>query len=214
MKKKIILFDVDGTIFNSFPGIAHCLDYASSKINIKIDSKLYKYFVGPPLIDSFKKYANISHNLAEQAVTFFREEYGRCGKNMYDKYEGIIDTIIELKSKGFKIGTATSKPESMAKLMFDEANISEYFDEIVGSKQKFKEDKIDVIQDAINQFGNQNIDDYVLVGDTIFDLEAAERLGMECIIVKYGFGDNELFDKAKYCVDTPRDLLFLLEECD
>lgn len=212
MKKKIILFDVDGTIFNSFPGIAHCIDFALNYMDVKIERKLYKYFVGPPLIDSFKRYAYMDKDSAERAVLLFRKEYARVGKDMYEVYDGIIDAITNLRGKGFKIGTATSKPEEMAKLMFEEAGISKIFDQIVGSKNKFKEDKIDVIRDAVVQFNNANIDDYVLIGDTHFDLEAAKEIGMDCIIVKYGFGDEELFNKSEYCIDNPNDLIYLLEE--
>ncbi len=210
MKKEIILFDVDGTIFDSYPGIKHCIEYALSNLEYSIDNIDFRKFVGPPLKDSFKKYCRMNDELATRAVNLFRKEYKRVGNKMYQCYDGILFTIRELYNKGYKLGVATSKPEEMAKLMFDEAGLSKYFNHIVGADSSGKEDKIDVLKDACKRFAINEMDSCVLIGDTIYDYEACEELGIDCIIVKYGFGDEKLFSKSKNIVEQPREILEIL----
>lgn len=211
MEKKIVLFDVDGTIFNSYPGIRHCAKYAIDKLGFSIEDEKFRLFVGPPLINSFIKYTGMSFEQAFEAVEIFRKEYKRIGNQMFEVYDGVYDCLDKLNLRGKLLGTATSKPEIMADIMFEKVGIKKFFKHIVGSTMDgTKEEKIDIIRDAITRFEEEDINKYVLIGDTIFDYEAAEAIGMDCIIVKYGFGNQKLYEMAKYKVEEPKDILSII----
>ena len=76
MKYQYILFDLDGTITESAPGILNSVRYALKKMGFSIrDEEELLQFIGPPLVDSMKKYYGMNEEQAEQAVVFYREYF-------------------------------------------------------------------------------------------------------------------------------------------
>ena len=68
---KYILFDLDGTLIEPKEGITKCVAYALNKFGIKVKNlDDLTVFIGPPLIDSFMKYYNMSLDDAKLAVKF------------------------------------------------------------------------------------------------------------------------------------------------
>lgn len=211
MIKDIILFDVDGTIIDSYEGIRHCAEHTLNVMNYNMDESYYPLFMGAPLIHSFKNYVNMSDEEAVLATDIYREEYNKIGKFKFKVYDSIIDTIYSLKKKGKILATASSKPEYLVKEMLHHVGIDKYFDYIVGASIKNKENKVDIINDAMKRCKVNEINKYILIGDTIFDLNAANDLQMDCIIVKYGFGTEDVFNKAKNVIRTPIELLDIIK---
>lgn len=211
MKKKIILFDVDGTIINSYAGIRHCAEHTLKIMGYKMDDSYYPLFMGAPLIHSFKDYVNMSEEKAILATEIYRKEYNRIGKFQFNVYDEVEDVINRLKQRGKILATASSKPEYLVTEMLEYSGIAKKFDCIIGATIKNKENKTDIIMDAMRRCGNSNINDYILVGDTIFDLNACNELNMDCIIVKYGFGTEDVFNNAKVVVSSPKELLDIIE---
>ena len=71
-----ILFDLDGTISDSGPGITRSVAYSLKKFGIIIDDiSTLNYFVGPPLKDSFKNNFGFDEEQSEKAVEYYREWY-------------------------------------------------------------------------------------------------------------------------------------------
>lgn len=210
MKKKIVLFDVDGTIIDSFEGIINTLHYVANKMGYEVDKSKHTLFIGPPLTYSFSKYLNMKSEDIPKAIDMYRQEYLRKGRFEFRLYDGVINTLDELRIRGKVISTATSKPEFMTEKIFIHENIIDKFDYILGSKHE-GDSKLDIIKRAMETCCNNNINDYVLIGDTEFDLDAANEIGMDCIIVKEGYGTRETFDRAKYVVNKIEDILNIIE---
>ena len=65
----IILFDLDGTLTDSGPGITRCVQYALASFGIEeTDLEKLNCYVGPPLLESFVKFAGLNREEAEQAI--------------------------------------------------------------------------------------------------------------------------------------------------
>ena len=115
MKFKYILFDLDGTITESGPGIMNSVAYALEKMGYEEkDREKLKRFIGPPLTDSMMKYYGMSEEDAAKAVRYYREYYTEKGIFENSVYDGFDESIKRLKEQGLILAVATSKPEPFA----------------------------------------------------------------------------------------------------
>ena len=116
MKFKYILFDLDGTITESGPGIMNSVAYALEKMGYEEkDREKLKRFIGPPLTDSMMKYYGMSEEDAAKAVRYYREYYAEKGIFENSVYDGFDESIKRLKEQGLILAVATSKPEPFAR---------------------------------------------------------------------------------------------------
>ncbi|MBQ7795012.1 MAG: HAD family hydrolase [Lachnospiraceae bacterium] len=214
MKKAHLLFDLDGTLTDSMPGITRAVQYALRHYGIEVeDLNVLKPFVGPPLQDSFKEYYNFSEKDASDAVLVFREYYNDKGWLQNEPYEGIEHMLKTLKDNGKKLYVATSKPEWMAKRVLDHFQLSDYFEYIGGADDaENREKKDDVIRYVMASCGLEEKESIVMVGDRRHDIEGAHKTGLPAVGVLYGYGDREELEKAgaEWIKETTATLLDLL----
>lgn len=195
-----ILFDLDGTVTNSQEGIKNSVEYALKYFNIKVEDRndLNKY-IGPPLRQSFMKYAGLSEEESRIGMIKYREYYEPYGIFENELYDGITVLLEELKSKNKKIVLATSKPWIYAEIILEHFNIKKYFDFVAGSELNgVRTDKSEVIKYAINRF-NIDAERAVMIGDREHDIIGGTKNRLKTIGVLYGFGSREELEKAGAC---------------
>ncbi len=184
-----VLFDFDGTIADTSPGIKEGLRHTFELNNMPVmsDSEMDR-FIGPPLDDSFVKYCNVERDKAKAMVLQFREHYHVKAIDKFVIYDGLITALQVLRDKGITICVATSKPEPMAIHILKKAGIYDYFDIIRGATLDGKLiKKADIVKNVIN---NEKLleKNALMVGDTEFDIIGAHKNGLPCLWVEYGFG--------------------------
>lgn len=188
---KYILFDLDGTLTESAPGIINSIRYTLDKLGLRpmTDEEL-KRFVGPPLIESFTRYCGLSHEEAEHAVDVYREYFSEKGLFENAVYPGIPECLGALKSAGKKLAVATSKPQVFCERIIKHFGIDGYFDAVVGIPLD-REDmtKAEVIKSAMELLGAVP-EETVMVGDRDYDVFGARENGIPCIGVLYGYGSR------------------------
>lgn len=125
----VLLFDLDGTLTDPGEGITNSVAYALNKFGIKVNdrAKLYN-FIGPPLIDSFMKYYNMSYEDGLKAVEYYREYFGVKGIFENRMFDSIPELLENIKKSGRIISLATSKPEQYAVRILDHFDLTKYFD--------------------------------------------------------------------------------------
>lgn len=193
---KYILFDLDGTITDTKPGICKSVQYALSKFGIiENDIESLTRFIGPPLRVSFPEFYGFSENDTELAVKYYRERYSVTGLFECDVYEGIEDLLKSLKEAGLTILIASSKPTTFINRILEHFNLDKYFDVVVGSQlDGTRDSKIEVIKECLNILSRTQaveISECVMIGDRKFDIDAANELNMPNIGVTYGFGSRD-----------------------
>lgn len=190
---KTILFDLDGTLVNTEEGITKCAQYALEAFGIhEPDAKKLRFFIGPPLVDTFQGKFDMSREDAVAAVAKYRERYLPKGIYECKLYDGVEEILRNLKRKGYRIGVASSKPESSCQTILKYFAIDKYFDEVVGATMDGRiNSKIEVLNEAIRRMQLTNLNDIVLIGDTRFDVLGAKEAGIDCIGVSFGFGTTE-----------------------
>lgn len=206
-----ILFDLDGTLTDSGPGITKAASYALEKMEMGIHSPSdLRYFVGPPLRWSFTK-AGIREDLIEEAIRLYRVYYLDKGKWENSPYAGIAALLDRLKKEGFRLYVATSKPEQLSIEILKRFELDPYFEIIAGATvDHTRENKNDVIRYLLEKTGDTG--KTIMVGDTEFDVKGAADLGISCIGVSWGYGSIENMKKAGAVgiADTPEKLYDLL----
>ena len=185
--KKTILFDLDGTLTDSGEGIINCVIYALEQFGLPIPPRdSLRYFVGPPLHESFVKQGVPAHR-AEEAVAVYRERYVPTGMFENTPYPGVRDLLEQLKAEGHTLYVASSKPEWMCVQILEHFDLAGYFEMICGATMDTsRTNKEAVIQYLIQE--NGKTDNMVMVGDTKFDVIGAKAHGIPCVGVSWGYG--------------------------
>lgn len=208
---RYILFDLDGTLTDSSPGITNSVGYALDKYGITDHPKedLLK-FIGPPLVDSFAKFYGFDEAKSLEAVEFYREYFRDRGIYENSVYDGVIEVLEALKADDRILVLATSKPEEFAVRILEHFDIAKYFNFVAGaSMDGALSKKSDVIAVAMNRAGIEDASTAIMIGDRHHDISGASVNGMESIGVLYGFGSRDELEAAgaTYIASTPADIL-------
>lgn len=191
-----ILFDLDGTLTDSGPGIINGFEYSLGKMGIDVPDKAsLRKFVGPPLGDSFEKTLGFSPEDAAKGIAFYKEYYAEKGVYENDVYPGIPELLEKLKASGKKLIVATTKAELMADVVMDHFGLRKYFDLVVASNNADRKNKIDVLNFAIEN-GGVDRERSVMVGDRFYDITGAAHFGIESVGVLYGYGSRQELEEA------------------
>ena len=213
MEGKIILFDLDGTLTDSGEGITKCVKLALDHFHIPVESlDSLRYFVGPPLRDSFVK-AGVPEEQVEEAIAVYRSRYTNVGLFENVPYPGIRELLETLKGQGHRLFVATSKPEGMSVRILEHFDLAKYFEIIAGATlDRSRLEKSDVIAYLFQQAGNTG--NCIMVGDTVFDVEGAAAHNIPTIGVAWGYGKVEDMIRAGAAAiaETPEHLLTLLNQ--
>lgn len=205
--KKYILIDLDGTLTDTERGVTNSFLYALDKKGVKYDREgNLRWIIGPPIIESYKRFLGCSEEEAKELLGGYREYYNDRGIFENELYDGVELMLKRLCEGGKILFTATSKPQVFAKRILDEHDVSKYFKYIYGSTLDGTiSTKEQVLRNIIETEGLL-IEECVLLGDTKYDIIGARELGMDVICIKYGFGTKEEFESY------PPDLL--LDGCE
>jgi len=209
-----VLFDLDGTIVDSAPGITATLAATFEQMGLPVPSpaELVAY-VGPPILDSFRDLAHFDQKTSERALNIYRKIYLQTGVFDATVYPGLTDVLNRIHDAGIPISLATSKPERPARLVLEHYDLVRYFDEITGaSEDEVRSRKADVVAEALRRLRESGADlaRPVMIGDRIHDVEGAREHGVPTIYVSWGYGAPAETAGAIAVADDPAQLLELL----
>ena len=229
-KYHFLLFDLDGTVTDSGPGIMNAARRALLRYNIEeADTERLRLFVGPPLDKSFMERYGFSEEDAWKAIGYFREYYNDKGVFENSVYPGMEELLSDLRDKGYTVAIASSKPQVMIHKVLDHFDIAKYFDVIVGCElDGTRSTKSEVVQEVLSQltdlareqglFAGEDKSQTdatelvkqhaIMIGDRCYDAEGAHALGLPCIGILYGYGSRDEMEQAKadYILETVKDL--------
>jgi phosphoglycolate phosphatase len=188
-----VLFDLDGTLTDSGPGITESVRYALAELGLpELDDLQLRSFVGPPLADSLRAAVGLDPAGVQQAISVYRGRYAEIG--MYDNavYPGIPELLEALVADGRRLAVATSKLTVTAVAICEHFGIDRYFETICGADPAgLRHAKADIVFDALAVVGVAT--GAVLVGDRSYDVAGAHANGISCIGAGWGYGaDGEL----------------------
>lgn len=190
---KYILFDLDGTLLNTYKGVSNGVRYTLEYYGLPVpEEKDMRKYLGPPLRDSFSRFAGIPDEKLDEAIAKFREYYFDKGVMEYDFFEELKPTFAKLREMGCKLAVATSKLEKGAFIILEDADLTNEFDFICGSTQdESRSSKDQVIAHVLEHFGIADKSEVLMVGDRDNDIVGAHKNGIKCCGFLSGFGSLE-----------------------
>lgn len=198
MKYKNVLFDLDGTITDSSPGIINSYLFSLDKIGLaENDIDYLRSFIGSPLRAYYTQRHNLSIGDSDIAVKYFREHYSEKGLFENTVYPNMDKLLDELQDSGHQLFIATSKPLEFALTVLSHFNLRNYFNTIHGSDMSAdNKPKDKLISDALLMNG-LNKNESIMIGDRYHDIKGAKLNGIDSIAVTYGYGSLDELNKEE-----------------
>lgn len=212
-----LLFDLDGTLTNPKEGITKCVQYALRSFGIEEpDLDKLEPFIGPPLLDSFMEYYNMTPEQARTALEKYRERFRDIGIFENEVFTGVPEMLEILQKKGKKLVIASSKPEEYVLRILEKYGIRAFFHEVVGASMDEKRSaKADVIEEAFRrlQITEEKKAQVLMIGDRKHDVEGAKACGIRCLGVYVGFAKPGELEQAgaDYIVHTVEEMSQFLQ---
>jgi phosphoglycolate phosphatase len=205
-----VLFDLDGTIVDSAPGIFHCFEHTFRMMHREAPSRAaMRPFLGPPLEETFRDSLGMTGDDLDRAVAIYRAEYAAGGAITAELYPGVIEVVRAVRAAGIPVALATSKVESGVRMVLRHFELEEDFDVLgTASDDDVRSAKADVVRfalDALDEAG-ADISRVVLVGDRIHDIEGAAIHGVDSVLVQWGYGTEDEWSEATATVATVQGL--------
>lgn len=209
-----LMFDLDGTLVASEEGILTSVRYSLTELGWEIPEEgVLKKFIGPPLFHSYTEFLGMDGKTADKAIALYRKSYEKEGHLLSPVYEGIRETLTELKERGKKLLVVTSKPINMARKIVENNDLTSLFIDIIGPLPEEKTiEKDEMIRRAFKRNKITSGKEAVMIGDRQFDIWAAQKNKVDCIAVLFGYGSLEEFERegATYIVKKPEDILSIV----
>lgn len=185
---RCILFDVDGTLIDSYPGILNAYRFTFERLGLEFPGEGFvKQAIGGSLPNAFERLYGMGHTKAQEAIRHYRAYYSARGRHEASVYPGIPEALAKIKASGLLTGTATLKSERFATEMLGELQLLPLFDAVCGMDGGNTLSKSRLIVRCLERL-HMRPDDAVLVGDSLFDANGAVEAGVRFLPVTYGYG--------------------------
>lgn len=206
MAYKYIFWDFNGTIIDDVRNALGCVnDLLDRKGRPHITLEDYYTYVETPIIGFYR------HILPPEELDF--EEISRDYHTDYLKRidethlaDGVYDLMRELNEKGFHQYIVTANHIEEATSLTKKFGIYDFVEKILGAENTLAQSKIERAKTLFNSLGIHR-NQAIFIGDTLHDLETANALGIDCVLVSYGHqGKRLLREHNAYVVDTMREV--------
>lgn len=210
----VLLVDPDGTITDSFTGIANSFRHALTAVGAPpAPEAVVAGIAGPPMIDTLRE-LGLDEATANEAMRAYRARYVDVGWLENSVFDGMDTLLGDLGASGRTLAVATSKNQTTARAILDHFGLAGHFRVIAGaSDDGTRRHKPDVIAHALAQL-DISLDPHthrparpaVMIGDRSHDVEGAARFGIPTILVGWGYALAGERDAAAWSVDSMSDL--------
>jgi len=190
MKIESILFDLDGTLIDSSPGIEYSAGIAVATVMPQRRIPCLRSLIGPSIREVFRQaLKDVEPETLEELERKFRLSYDSDGWKKSVVYDGVLETLSQLYKLNVKSLVVTNKPITPTRNILEQLKLSVYFDDVFSpdSKSPPFTSKAEAVSFAIAKH-KLEVEKTLLVGDSKDDAQAAEECGIKIAAVSYGYG--------------------------
>ncbi|MBN1162452.1 HAD-IIIA family hydrolase [Patescibacteria group bacterium] len=211
MQLKLVVFDFDGTLADTFSYVIKYLKKITIKEGIDVDlenNEFIEEMMNYHVRDLLKRF-----NISLVRVPKILREVRRVMYKDIDEiemFEGMKDALAEMKNMGLDLGILTSNSKRFVETFLKSKDAAQFFDFVHSEGNLFGKDR--VLKKLVKKTGLKK-SEVVYVGDEARDIEACKKAGITCISVEWGFNNKYALDEheADYIVDSPEELLLKIK---
>jgi len=219
--KKLLLFDLDGTLINSAPDLASAVNMMLHKLERNAFSEeiihgwvgngaqilVKRALSGNVLIDE-----NLDESYVAEALEIFFDFYSKHLCDATHTYANVLNTLHMLKNRGYRLAIITNKPFAFVAPILSGLNLDGMFEFVLGGDSlSMKKPDPEPLLHACKTLG-ESIQHCVMIGDSRNDIQAANACSMHSVGVSYGYNYGQEIDvfNPTVVIDDFAELLELL----
>lgn len=213
--KKLLIFDLDGTILNTLDDLAASTNYALEQNSMpKRSLDEVRAFVGNGIRKLIERAVPSGSSEAEKKAVLesFTAHYKAHSADKTRPYDGIVELLEQLKIQGYLMAVVSNKADFAVQSLC-ETYFPGTFTFVVGERDGIRRKPApDSIYEVLEQL-NIPKEEAVYIGDSDVDAETAKNAGIDLIAVTWGFRDREVLEAtgAKVFAQTPKEILDVLQ---
>lgn len=193
---RCVLFDLDGTLFDTGEGIMRCLRIALEKNGVPVaDASELRRFVGPPMLGALREFYGMSEGDAARVKDEYRRLYAESGIDECAPVAGARECLERLLAEGIVTAVATSKPHRFALRVLERFDFLRLFDFVSADETETGTEKSAVIARVLERTGIPAAD-CIMVGDRKYDAIGAAAHGMRCICLRSPYAAAGEYERA------------------
>ena len=192
MRRKAVVFDLDGTLINSLPDISAAMNKAMSAFGLPVHPQsAYRLFTGDGALNLTLRALGDRREMAPQVLAAYAREYHLNSRVSTAPYAGLAQMLETLSGRGMLVCVLSNKDEQDAQQVTAHCFPGQAFAIVRGRREgvPLKPDPASLIQIAAQL--NLSPGDFWYVGDTRTDMLCAAGAGMESIAVTWGYQTRE-----------------------
>lgn len=195
LKTELVIFDWDGTLYNSVGQIVASLQHAAEQHELPLTNEAAKSIIGLGLPEVMQTLFPEAPELHDSILKAYGDHYIANSTN--DAwFDGVAELLHDLKAQGLKLAVATGKNRRGLDRVIAKTQSTHLFDVTrAANETRSKPDPL-MLQEILTVTG-VSVERAVMIGDSSYDLEMAQRLNMPRIGVGYGVHSIEVLQQFK-----------------
>jgi phosphoglycolate phosphatase len=196
---KVIVFDYDGTLFDTRPAIFHCVQRAFAACGRPIpalEAVASTVTTGLPLQETFfalDETLRANRTMLNELVITYRKLYLDEGTPLVKPFAGARDALQQIHACGAKCVIVSNKGIAAIRRSLDQSQLNSFVEAVFGDEPGLpkKPDPAIVMDHILPRFGQLRMEQILVVGDTEVDILFAKETGISCCWASYGYGETE-----------------------
>jgi phosphoglycolate phosphatase len=185
MKFKYIIFDWDGTVMDSAAKIVSCMQQAATLGGMAVPSKnAVEHIIGISLQPAIKQLFNVEDSKANELKEHYKTVFLEQDQTPCPLFSHAESTLGFLSERA-RLAVATGKARRGLERAFDASTTRHFFEHSRCADEAESKPSSDMLLQIISEW-QVSADQVLMVGDTIYDMQMAENIGMPRVAVSYG----------------------------
>lgn len=221
MSIRAVIFDLDGTLLDTLDDLTDAIDYALNKLDrASLSRECVRRFVGngvPKLIERALAFTAGDGGAAQESKRFdeclklFTEYYDVHNADKTKPYDGAVEMLRAVKSRGIRTAIVTNKYDGAAQAL--KKRFFDSVDAVVGAMDGVRPKPApDGVNKALGILG-EPASRAIYVGDGETDIATARNCDMPVVAVTWGFRARDVLEglRPDYIIDSPDELIKALD---
>lgn len=216
MKKKLVIFDLDGTLLDTIADLAQATNQALRQLDFPVhEEKSYYRFVGSGINKLFERALPLQERTAENVAkvrALFVPYYDAHNADLTRPYDGIVPLLEHLQNSGFLLAIASNKYQSATEKLVRHYFPQIHFSAVLGQREGLPVKPDPLFVKEILTLTQTSAQETLYVGDSDVDMMTARNAEVEACAVTWGFRSREelLSFRPAFVAEQAQDIAQIL----